>query len=445
MSGAPAVEQTKQRVQSNAAKCTLFIARKGRFCTSLRTVGSEYCMLHRQTLEPANELEERVVCPLSNGRHTVRKTQLDHHLQVCSDRAKDPSRLSFFAADVNLRPSPQCDEIPASSDSLRRDDELGEQQSGSSGPTTVTHFKQLSLSAFERFVQHLGEIRAKYEPVLRVVDHTAECAGLDEYLRTYRAKHTAQHAALLHQIRSCLPPHCDLSSVAFLELGAGKGGLALAVKHASPRSRVVVADQTLFRDMLDKVTTKRRSEEEERRSCAAPPCFDPPIERVMMNVKDFAFGRFIAAGSHVDDAARGWMVIGKHLCGACTDFAVHCALAPDSPRLFGIVIATCCHHLCSWDTFSGRRGESADALRGIFPSQEHFECARSVSSWGTGGESVDSGKRRIGRLAKFAIDAARVVALQGTRRFSSVRLVEYADEILTGENTALVAVAAESL
>lgn len=52
------------------------------------------------------------------------------------------------------------------------------------------------------------------------------------------------------------------------------------------------------------------------------------------------------------------VMVSKHLCGGATDLALS-ALASvcskDSPvNVWGVAIATCCHHKCSWDVYTGK-------------------------------------------------------------------------------------------
>ncbi|KAF5843100.1 hypothetical protein DUNSADRAFT_2137 [Dunaliella salina] len=65
--------------------------------------------------------------------------------------------------------------------------------------------------------------------------------------------------------------------------------------------------------------------------------------------------------------APDWMVVGKHLCGAATDYALRGCLpslptgvngAPEADvlqRFRGLAIATCCHHRCSWRSYVGKQ------------------------------------------------------------------------------------------
>ena len=91
--------------------------------------------------------------------------------------------------------------------------------------------------------------------------------------------------------------------------------------------------------------------------------------------------------------------IAKHLCGCATDFALHSIVSAatvsvrEIPALSGVVIATCCHHKCSWGTYCNR--PFFEEL-GIFA--EDFQLLTVISSWATSGAAGGSGDRRGGGL-----------------------------------------------
>ena len=88
-------------------------------------------------------------------------------------------------------------------------------------------------------------------------------------------------------------------------------------------------------------------------------------------------------------------LLGKHLCGPATDFALRAAVTQlrlsksegeeEGGRckihsLSGLAIATCCHHCCCWSDFAGK----AEFLRFGFTADE-FEIVSQCSAWATGG------------------------------------------------------------
>lgn len=95
-----------------------------------------------------------------------------------------------------------------------------------------------------------------------------------------------------------------------------------------------------------------------------------PFERLRIDLQDFW-----ARGHPLLQGGQAWAALGKHLCGAATDFSLRCCLAdqhsaedlallraqpaaapePGQQPLHspcsgcrGLAIATCCHHRCTW-------------------------------------------------------------------------------------------------
>ena len=94
--------------------------------------------------------------------------------------------------------------------------------------------------------------------------------------------------------------------------------------------------------------------------------------------------------------------IAKHLCGCATDFALHSIVsaatvpARENPALSGVVIATCCHHKCSWGTYCNR-----PFFEELGISAEDFQLLTVISSWATSGAAdggAGSGNRGGGGL-----------------------------------------------
>ena len=96
------------------------------------------------------------------------------------------------------------------------------------------------------------------------------------------------------------------------------------------------------------------------------------------------------------------IAISKHLCGAATDLAINSLVnfvensVPSTENtdqiinnktpLLGIMIALCCHHRCSWNTFVGKKYLLERA--GFSPDEFTLLCG--LTSWATCG----SGKPR---------------------------------------------------
>ena len=100
------------------------------------------------------------------------------------------------------------------------------------------------------------------------------------------------------------------------------------------------------------------------------------LHRLRCDLKDFHVRGCDPLARQPD---RRWVGFAKHLCGAATDFALRTGVEQDRAGCRGLGIATCCHHRCGWQSFTGK----AWFLRhGFLPLE--FELV----SWMTGAECV---------------------------------------------------------
>ena len=241
------------------------------------------------------------------------------------------------------------------------------------------------------------------------------------------------------------------SNCSFLELGAGKAGLSVAVRqlfHDTSKNPIFVVDRSNFKDSNEK----------------KPQYVGSVQERIRMLVEDFAFDRYPTpapppqgntegGGAIEDDVDRGWVLVGKHLCGSCTDFSLTCALnalnkSPPCRRVQAIVLAPCCRHLCDYEPFV----RDSLSIR-LVPSRCVWDILRSLTSWASGGKDASPWKIRAGTLAKRILDLCRLRGmkealqqqqkqLDGSSGDSHVpncfALRTYISSAVTPENVALV-------
>lgn len=152
------------------------------------------------------------------------------------------------------------------------------------------------------------------------------------------------------------------------------------------------------------------------------------VQRLRCDLKDF-----LPAGVPGLEKEQPWVALGKHLCGAATDFALRCCTASavgrrsgeppaatqqeqqqgqqqerqqervqgeraaalgqadDDARtgehgLRGAAIATCCHHRCAWQHYVGR-----EVWAGLGLSPQDFEMASWMSGWALCGHELPQG------------------------------------------------------
>ena len=208
----------------------------------------------------------------------------------------------------------------------------------------------------------------------------AAAAAASHPLSSPRAMRSGGAQSLMGNVAGAFPPDLRL-----IELGAGKAGLALATasrfaEWGCPLPWTLVVDRGNFRRKGDG-------------RCRDDATQCSKFHRCRVDLKDFDLDRFLtitaaaadtnAAGSPasvapptaapVSSSSTCWCFVGKHLCGACTDFALSVATRstlaasplgcndsdeseegkPDTRRGGAdqrriLVVATCCHQTCEW-------------------------------------------------------------------------------------------------
>ena len=229
----------------------------------------------------------------------------------------------------------------------------------------------------------------------------------------------------------------------FVEFGAGKAGLSLALSFAFPAAPIVVVDRGAFRDCADKTISKLQRKEQ---GSQVPPAVDPSVApqssspvvvRVHMDVADFDFDKFIAfhesnrassSESASLAAVETWVCVGKHLCGGCTDLALRCVERSTKRRFAAIIVATCCHHVCSLDTYVGSQFGVDDAT---------LPAAKKVASWATAGGATAAAKTDAGVAAKRVVDYGRRGFVASSLGMQA-QLVQYVGSDISPECIALV-------
>ncbi|KAJ3216034.1 hypothetical protein HDU67_009994 [Dinochytrium kinnereticum] len=295
----------------------------------------------------------------------------------------------------------------------------------------------------------LSESLIAQDPIERVVlKHSILSSKLDET----NGRHAHQQASLLGHIEriGCL----DKSNV-FLELGAGKAALSHYMHLAvGDPSRFILLDRKASRLKVNRL--------KEDISPAGT------WNRVHMDLKDFDLTRHPLTSAK-DEQFTGIFAYSKHLCGVATDLGLRCLANYDADKsllgLRGIVIALCCHHVCSYREYINHEFLSRTGI-----SAQEFAILKSLSSWATSGfraweaavaeggegtEALPSKEKEVteetatgfgfpyaervvvGRACKNVLNFGRLRFAQSLGL--DCRLVEYVDQQHTLENIALVA------
>ncbi|KAI9188439.1 tRNA:m4X modification enzyme [Blastocladiella emersonii ATCC 22665] len=448
---------------SKPHQCHFFVKRKHRYCSLAARKEKQYCGEHAH-LEPAAadaaaDADRRIPCPL-DPNHTIQASQLAKHLERCNSRVVESP---FRVPDVNLVRAPLP--IPVRPLQERSRDEIAD----------LVAKVQRAFAAME--AAEGGPI-----PLVRL-----DSKALDERRTTKKdLKHVNQQASLighLDRIGALSPDHV------FVEFGAGKGELGHYVQRAlgdGVKAPFYTVDRSNFRLKFDRYMD---------------------VERISLDIKDLLLFRVpsllqrhglapppadsepsAAATAAPAPSVKPVVGFSKHLCGGATDLTLSClhrytadlaALAPAAAGVAGatpvhsILIALCCHHRCSVDTYVGdawlaEHGlgiadlpvlaqMSGWAICGVRPPKragddgedaeeedehEHAAPEPASSAVGTPADEHYSGlshadREQAGTMVKRILDYGRVRYLRA--HGLDARLVYYVDTADSLENCALVA------
>ncbi|KAG5471279.1 hypothetical protein LSCM1_01353 [Leishmania martiniquensis] len=547
---APACKASKMETpmrNPNPHLCSYYVARKHRFCRTECKPGSLYCCTHGVSeagvapsgaphagRDVASSPEDaagstknmRVPCPI-NPNHSVYASRLEKHVKVCPDLRHATHRLPYFREDKHANRGAL---FVASACSAAVPE-------GKRQRCTHRDLSAEDLASLIRKVQCCYDTCVAPDLVILqepsgdrdaasaesgatptpAVTASLDCSAHVDHVQVLSLKHGPQHVALLrclsdvilqtHDAGSilanrgsgqCAPIHVD----GFVEFGAGKGGLSVALQQLVARGLGEVGSATTSVDgelQCESVPPSRRPVPAETPSLTPPLGFQleflakvaprprlvvldmgsfrrkgdarvrhsaVPLQRLRINIKDLDLTHaFLSAicpvaqeGGETAAAAvasailrplESWAVLGKHLCGACTDFALSCLTegpllqSQAQVRLPIVVIATCCHHRCELRHVNPPDQHEVAPAPLVLPgtpftwSELEFAALASMSSWAVCGDAVDEERRMIGRKCKRIIDQLRVHFL---RRLGYVAFqCQYTTREVTEENVCLVA------
>lgn len=483
-------KRTKTEVPSVnpvAGYCSYYVLRKHRFCKSQCKEASLYCPTHAAereskaaTVERGGEREDkRVPCPI-NPNHTVYVSRLAHHVTVCPDLRHVTTGLAYHKDDVHAYKGRSC--------YCSLVTPKGEKEQTATAGAERDALKDMPTDALEALKNHIKESYETYikdqfialPSVERAVEGSPARREKEETADTSK-KHGPQHKALLQGVdyvvaRTLLEPPEELSG--FMELGAGKGGLSVAlqetlVQRSNDLPTSGAADKPLAHLLsravarphmvvIDMGGFRRKGDSRVSHS-------DIPLLRLRINLKDLDMTTAIqqevqSTSTAAVGATQNWVALGKHLCGSCTDFALSCVTEPHlesaaMTKIRGVVLATCCHHRCELQhlnyvqTFSApsaiatastsTTGTSAPSFALQLPgttyavSERDFDAMAKMTSWAVSGKFADEEKQQIGFYCKRIIDMWRVGYLRecGYHAFLCV----YTTRDITEENVCIVA------
>lgn len=369
-------------------RCQFFLVKKKRVCKMYAMKGSPFCGEHTPTTFDLGE-DTRIPCPY-DGAHTVAKKELDRHLRICNSR---PVELSFVSKDVNLATT---------------EEELDTAQDNSA---------TLPMSLNER-----EALLSKVVPIVRSYVDTFFSLHPIHELSLDTSDHTKEHVqtmAICNAIQ--LLGSNYLSDHSVIEFGAGKAKLTYEyvslTKHQHP-SHVYLIDRSRPKAKLDRKTEN----------------MGPKVSRCVCDLKDIDIARLEIPSDTI-------VCLGKHVCGCATCFSllsIQRLLEVCKQKEVIVSMATCCHQICSYDTFCNK-----NTLRSLGIEKADFNVMCRMTSWAVCNVKSDDvvfenmKKSQIGRLFKSFIDAMRLELLHFMG--FDAKYVKYCNESTSPENMLLLA------
>lgn len=388
--------------------CSQFLPHKKRMCNLARAPNSLYCGNHqpltcsdshmlpnqesvgviahvgnrvRKEAERKGMNVERVCCPV-DGTHTVYKHCLEAHVKVCvATRIQSAlEQQPFYSCESNSggdlsyptaekREHDGNDRDPNELASLIR--KVYNEHVGNELRALDSRVRSLSI-------EESALLSKAKERVLSGL-HPADTTSFD------RKRHAVQAAEISERLVDKGLLSVDVSSTgmsrrSFVELGAGRGYLGLAVKLVEPTAGLVLVERAGVRHKADRLLKEHNM----------------TYERVRMDIRylnlskvplpdhSSAVSLSSSSPSSSSTASESTVVIAKHLCGLATDLGIRSfvGLARDHrverQQTLGLCIATCCHHACSWADYTGRRWWESVGL-----TAADFDMVRVWSGWAT--------------------------------------------------------------
>lgn len=172
-------------------------------------------------------------------------------------------------------------------------------------------------------------------------------------------RHVLQEASILGHLRRINALNKD-TAVA-IELGAGTARLSDRLQRVTEaKLKHVLVDRQIF----------QKGQSRDRAMAARDKTRPNAVTRVVVDIASFDLNE------HCNNTNNTCLCMSKHLCGPACDLAV-AAVGRTLPKFRPpCALATCCHYLCTWDSFSGKKFWCSLGL-----SEDDFAAAAAASQW----------------------------------------------------------------
>ncbi|GAM18312.1 hypothetical protein SAMD00019534_014870 [Acytostelium subglobosum LB1] len=358
----PLREQPTEEESAAHTKCMFWMVIKMKhralFCNQPRAKGSTFCTHHRPLDECSNTddpTKKRIPCPL-NPAHIIYESKLKKHLKGCPNAKETQSNAHITRSVSQVY--------------------YNENLNGLAPKFNDTPLSHISTEQLNAMANKLDTLFATLFPTgIKVNDNQHESLEkiFSENVNSKRKlKHIQQESSILSVLQ--MENLLEKDNI-FLEFGAGTGKLGYHVFQALDKSSGHI--------MIDRMKFKSLKKS----------------DRMIKNEKDCKyFDRFLIDIRHLDLSKveqlekSNFVIISKHLCGCATDFTLRCLAnsITNNEKLrqtfAGIGIATCCHHVCTLDSYINPKYVN-DVLQ-LTPDEFQLLC--SITSWA----SIEPNKKK---------------------------------------------------
>ncbi|CAI5746382.1 unnamed protein product [Peronospora destructor] len=338
--------QRKRRKQAKAEaketgqwNCCMFkVVRKNRYCNISRVPGSLFCGNHlpdtdaivtKKSQKFKITTRHRVSCPV-DASHTIYAYDLAKHVLVCN-RVKDAdimTKLPYYSHNINSGTYCTNEEKDEVSVNNARQQEIATEKEGMNDHLVPSAKEQQGiidkLLAVD-FAELRNRIEAAYEScvgelVLEKLHHKCCDQLLEEKTKAGASKsllrHIEQQASIIGHMEQV--KLLQDSNAAFVELGAGRGMLSLALAQMLPESLYVLIDRAHTRGKADRFIGGEGKGEEAAK-----------VKSTTLRAKiDIRHLNFAGMPEILDKSV---VCMSKHLCGVATDLSLR-AIAQTIPE-----------------------------------------------------------------------------------------------------------------
>lgn len=405
--------------------CQFYLEKKKRNCRFQPKQGTKYCVEHACVLGIEAE-KKRIPCPLDPS-HNCFEDKLDKHLKKCNvaKLRKVSEQSEYFVKGINLGGSETRSE--------KHDNVSVRELTSDQLATMIDKVKQLYKDYVEVPEVHILEhpsVKVEVTTEIKdIKDGNKDSSPLVDTLteNPNLRKELLQQASLIGQLAS---KELLKGTSWFVELGAGKGKLSHWVKKACTCWKSNSEDQSEGDSTVPAFLLVDRSSVRYKMDCFhKEDSGGSHFKRIKVDIADLCLGKVSAIKGN-----NSIVVMGKHLCGGATDLGIRCAvdslaMAADistdsdnsalkqsdaninksrqcdsrisrenlepplkSQRLEdvlkgreskqrlpkGIMIALCCHHRCTWDSYVGQ-----EYMHNCGVTPTEFDLLTRLSSWAT--------------------------------------------------------------